>query len=118
MTSTFSRFRLASQAERTYSGSPRTPRNSPFGPRTLPNLVARKTSSRRSAIAADQLLILPPAVHVGGVEEVHPPIERVMDGRDRLRLVPADVKFTHPHAAKADGRHFGTVAAEPPFSDL
>ena len=47
-------------AERTYSGSPRTPRNSPLGPRTLPNLVARNTSSRRSRDGrADQFLVRP-----------------------------------------------------------
>ena len=38
-------------ASRTYSGSPRTPRRSPSGPRTLPNLVASTTSSRRPTIA-------------------------------------------------------------------
>src|ERR1035437_3014028 len=51
MTSTPSRCRDASQHWRTYSGSPRTPRKSPFSLRTLPNLVASPASSSRPAIA-------------------------------------------------------------------
>src|SRR5450631_1293348 len=51
MTSTPSRCNDASQDSRTYSGSPRTPRKSPFSLRTLPNLVASTTSSRRPAMA-------------------------------------------------------------------
>ena len=47
MTSTPSRFRLASQAARTYSGRPLTPRNFPLASRTLPNLVASTTWLRR-----------------------------------------------------------------------
>src|SRR5262249_34424168 len=44
------RLRLASQHSRTYCGFPRTPRNSPCGPRTLANFVARTTWPRRSQI--------------------------------------------------------------------
>ena len=36
---------------------------------------------------ADQLLVLPHAVHVGGVEEIDAALDRVMDGRDRFLLV-------------------------------
>src|SRR5690349_23716102 len=32
-------------------------------------------------------------------------------------LAPADVEFAHAHAAEADRRHFGAVAAEPPLLD-
>ena len=70
---------------RTYSGLPLMPRNAPSAPRTLPNLVARTTSSRRSRDrAADQLLVRERAVHVRGVEEGDAEIERAMDRRDRL----------------------------------
>src|SRR4051794_34777432 len=42
----------------------------------------------------------------------------MVDGCDRFRLVAARVKLAHPHAAEADRRHFGAIAAEPPFADL
>ena len=118
-TSTPSRLRLASQAERTYSGSPRTPRNSPLGPRTLPNLVARKTWSRRSRIARPTSSSLrADAVHVGGIEEVHAAVDRMVDRRDRLLLAARAVELAHAHAAQADGGDFGAIAAEPPLADF
>ena len=110
-----SRRRAASGSPRRPSGHIRgrrvTPRNSPFGPRTLPNLVARNTWSRRSRIARPtSSSFLPDAVHVGGVEEGDAAIERVVDGRDRFLLAAAAVELAHAHAAEADGGNFGAVA--------
>ena len=51
MWSTPSRCSEASQAARTYSGRPLMPIRLPSSPRSLPNLVASTTSSRRPAIA-------------------------------------------------------------------
>src|SRR5438876_458189 len=51
MRSVPSRSSEASQAARTYSRSPRIPSRSPCSLRTLPNLVASTTSSRRPSIA-------------------------------------------------------------------
>ena len=36
----------------------------------------------------DQLLVLADAVHVGGVEEIHAAVDRMMDGRDQFRSLP------------------------------
>jgi hypothetical protein len=51
---------------------------------------------------AQQLLVLAPAVHVGGVEEVHAEVERTVDDRDGLLLVALAVDVGHGHAAEAD----------------
>ena len=79
----------------------------------MPNLVARKTSSRRSAIArADQSLVGVRPVHVGGVEEVAAELERAVDRARRLLLVGRAVERRHAHAAEADRRDLGPVRSE------
>ena len=68
----------------------------------MPNLVASCTSSRRSCDrAADEHLVVPGAVHVGGVEERDAELERAVDGRDRLVPVARAVALAHAHAAEA-----------------
>src|SRR6185369_8982974 len=67
---------------------------------------------------ADELLVPADTVHVGGVEEGHAAIDRMVDRGDRLAVVAGAVELAHPHAAKADGRDFGLVAAETPLTDL
>ena len=62
--------------------------------------------------AADQLLVGADAVHVGGIEEGHPAIQRQMDRGDGLRLVAAGVEVGHPHAAEAEGGDVEALAAE------
>src|SRR5687768_1769073 len=37
--------------------------------------------------AADEFLVAPDAVHVGSVEEIYAPIERMVDRRDRFRII-------------------------------
>ena len=54
--------------------------------------------------AAEQLFVLAPAVHVRGVEEVDPEVERLVDHGDRLGVVPLAVDARHGHAAEPDGR--------------
>ena len=49
---------------------------------------------------ADELLIRERAVHVGGVEERDPELERAVDRRDRLTLVSGSVELGHAHAAE------------------
>ena len=75
------------------------------GSRTMPNLVASTTSSRRPRDRpADQLLVGERAVDVGGVEERDAELERAVDRRDRLVVVARAVELGHAHAAEADGR--------------
>ena len=80
------------------------PTQVPSGLRSLPNLVASWTSSRRSGDRpADQLLVGERAVHVGGVEEGHAEVEGPVDGVDARLLVGGAVELRHPHAAEAEG---------------
>jgi len=61
---------------------------------------------------AEQLLVVAPAVHVRGVEEVHAEVDRPVDDRDRLRVVALAVRAGHGHAAEADGRDPERAVAE------
>src|SRR4029450_9062677 len=54
---------------------------------------------------AQQLLVVAEAVHVRRVEEVHAPVQRVLNDPDRLRVVALAVRAGHGHAAQADRRH-------------
>ena len=89
-----SRFRLASQACFTYSGVPFTPRNSPFGPRTLPNLVA--SYDFVAAVfdrAPDQFFIFAGAVHIGRIKKRAAKFNGAMDGCDGFLLVARAIKL-------------------------
>jgi hypothetical protein len=48
--------------------------------------------------AAEQPLVGERPVHVGGVQEGHPDIQRPADGRDRLLVVGRPVGLAHAHA--------------------
>ncbi|MBK5115675.1 MAG: hypothetical protein JJE23_02035 [Thermoleophilia bacterium] len=61
---------------------------------------------------AEQLLVITPAVHLGGVEEAHTELDRAVERGDRLRLVPLTVEAGHSHAAEADLRYLESVVAE------
>ena len=60
----------------------------------------------------DQLLVGARAVHVGGVEQRDPEVERAVDRRDRLGLVGAAVELRHAHAAQALRRYGQALRAE------
>nr|BFE82564.1 hypothetical protein GCM10020093_051650 [Planobispora longispora] len=60
----------------------------------------------------DQFLVVAPAVHVGGVQEVHPEIQRPVDDLDRLGLVGRAVELRHSHAAEPECGDLGAAAAE------
>ena len=62
--------------------------------------------------AADELLVLPGAVHVGGVEERDAEVERAVDRGDRLGVVAPGVELRHPHAAEPLGGDDEALAAE------
>ncbi len=62
--------------------------------------------------AADQLLVAPDAVGVGGVEEIHPEVEGAVDRGERFRVVPPGVEIRHSHAAEAEGEDFEPLGAE------
>ncbi len=55
---------------------------------------------------ADQHLILEGAVHVGGIEEIHPVIERQVNGCDGLGVVGGAIKLRHSHASQPHARNF------------
>ena len=105
------RFAGASGHNRDRRARPGTRRS---GPRTLPNLVARNTSSRRSRIArADQLLVAP-APYMSAVSRKVTPRSSAwwivaIDSARRCRAV----ELAHAHAAEADGGDLRAVAAEP-----
>ena len=61
---------------------------------------------------AEQLLVVPPAVHVGRVEKVDALVERVVDHADRLLVVGIAVDARHRHQAEADGRNLDAALAE------
>ena len=63
---------------------------------------------------ADELLVRERAVHVGRVEEIDADVERAVNRRDRLRLVPARIELGHPHAAEADRGHAQAGSSELP----
>ena len=51
---------------------------------------------------ADQHLVVPGAVDVGGVEERDAELERAVDRGDRLVPVAVAVALAHPHAAEPE----------------
>jgi hypothetical protein len=61
---------------------------------------------------ADELLVVPAAVHVGGVEEVDAEVEGAVDDRDGLLLVALAVELGHAHAAEPESRHLRPVLAQ------
>jgi hypothetical protein len=72
---------------------------------------------------ADQLLVMPVAVDVGGIEQVDPEIQRTVDGRDPVLVTGGAVRTRHRHAAQADRRNLRADPTklahfhyDPPFS--
>src|SRR4051794_24525989 len=63
--------------------------------------------------AADEPLVGERAVHVGGVEQCRPELERAVDGAHRLALVGRPVELRHPHAAEAERSRLEALAADP-----
>ncbi len=61
---------------------------------------------------AEQLLVGAQAIHVGGVQEVGAPIQRLAHGGDGFGLVDGPVERSHGHAAETQGRDFQPLAAE------
>jgi len=64
--------------------------------------------------AADQLLVLAPAIHVGAVEMIDPEIDRAMDQLDPGRVIARPVSAGQRHAAEPDRQHLRPVLADPP----
>jgi hypothetical protein len=64
--------------------------------------------------APEQLLVRERPVDLGGVEEVHPELERPIERRERLRLVGLAVRLAHPHAAEPEARHLRARPPQPP----
>src|SRR6266699_2233492 len=61
--------------------------------------------------AAEELLVVAPAVHVGRVEEVDAFVERVVNEADRLFVIRVAVDARHRHEAEADGGDFERAAS-------
>ena len=53
--------------------------------------------------APDEFLVPPRPVHVGGVEEVHPQLDRAVEDADRLGLIRLSIKLAHAHAPQTEG---------------
>src|SRR4030095_4915323 len=51
-----------------------------------------------------QLLVVSPAVHVRGVDEIDPQVERTMHDVDGLLVIALAVRAGHGHAPEPDGR--------------
>jgi hypothetical protein len=62
--------------------------------------------------SADELLVVALAVDVGGVEEVDPEVEQLVEQLRRFGVVGGAVDAGQAHRAVADGADLGTVAAE------
>src|SRR5262249_24306652 len=62
--------------------------------------------------AAHQLFIKMRAVDVRRVEEVDAQLQRAIDGRQRLLLLPGPVEVAHPHAAQAHRRDGEALRSE------
>ena len=88
----------------TYSGRPLMPSRAPSSPRSLPNLVASTTSSRRPAMARPTSCSLVNGPYMSAVS-------RKVTPRSRARWMvamrsassAAAVELRHPHAAQAEG---------------
>ena len=68
--------------------------------------------------AAHQPLVGVRPVDVGRIEEVDAEVERAVNGRDRLVVVPAGVEVGHPHAPEAEGGHAEPIQAERAVREL
>ncbi len=76
----------------------------PSGLRSLPNLVATTTSSRRSAIARPTRRSLVKGPYMSAVSrKMHPASRACRMTFERLGIVGAAVELTHAHAAEAKG---------------
>src|SRR3954453_2515783 len=64
--------------------------------------------------AADQLLVLAPAIHVGAVEMIDPEIDRAMDQLHPGLVVARPVSAGQRHAAEPDRQYLRPVPADPP----
>jgi hypothetical protein len=60
--------------------------------------------------ATDEHLVGERAVHVGGVQEVHPDLESPVDRRDRFRIVGGAIGLAHPHATESDRGHLESAS--------
>src|SRR5579884_2036992 len=81
----------------------------------------RRQENAVAAIAdgpADEFFIAAHTVHVGGIKEIHPALERVVDCRNGFLVTSRSIKFAHSHAAKADRRNFGAILTELPLADF
>src|SRR5262249_2646707 len=61
---------------------------------------------------AEQRLVVAPAVHVRGVEEVDALVERMVDDADRFVVVGVAVDARHRHQSESDGRYLEAAPAE------
>src|SRR5262249_18302106 len=64
---------------------------------------------------ADELLVMAPPVHVGGIQEVDSPIEGAVDHRDRRGIVALPVGAGHRHASEPDRRHAQRAVSQLPI---
>src|SRR3712207_340559 len=71
------------------------------------------TTLFRSDGLADQLLVVPAAVDVRGVQEGDPEVQRPVDRRDGLGAVGGAVHLAHAHAAQAEGGHLQAAEGAP-----
>src|SRR5439155_16170630 len=61
---------------------------------------------------AEQLLVVAPAVHVRGVQEVDAQVQRVVDDVDGLGVIALAVGARHGHAPESDGRDLQVAVAQ------
>lgn len=62
--------------------------------------------------SADQFLIAADGVHVGRIDECDAALDGAVDGRNRLIVVAAGIKFRHAHASKSKRGNLQTRASE------
>ena len=61
---------------------------------------------------ANQLLVVARAVDVGGVEEIEPQLDRVLERRGGFSVVSRAIELRHSHASQAQFRHHESLAPE------
>ena len=61
---------------------------------------------------AEKLLVLVRAVHIRGVEEIHPQLERALERRYRFRFVGRSVELRHAHTAEPLLRNYQSLIAK------
>jgi len=64
---------------------------------------------------ADQLLVMAEAVHVGGVEQRDPAVERLLDQRDPVLIGARPIDAGQRHAAETDGGDLDAGCAQEAF---